>query len=75
MRILCFGDSNTYGCDPRSLLGERYPPNARWPELLRSSGWEAVNCGQNGREVPTGPENWPRSSSCSLKTDLWTCFS
>ena len=34
-RIFCFGDSNTYGYDPREPLGGRYPADARWPELLR----------------------------------------
>ena len=24
-RILCFGDSNTYGYDPRSYFGSQYP--------------------------------------------------
>ena len=28
-RILCFGDSNTYGYDPRSCFGPQYPVNVR----------------------------------------------
>ena len=55
MRLLCFGDSNTYGYDPRSYAGDRYPPESRWTDLLaESSGWEVVNMGLNGREIPTG---------------------
>lgn len=51
MRMLCFGDSNTYGYDPRSFFGDRY--DAPWPELLaKQTGWEIRNCGANGREIP-----------------------
>ncbi len=35
-RILCFGDSNTYGYDPRSYLGGRYPASVRWTALLKT---------------------------------------
>ena len=52
-RILCFGDSNTYGYDPRGAFGGRYPASGRWPELLAAAGLgEVVNAGQNGREIP-----------------------
>lgn len=53
MRLLCFGDSNTYGYDPRSWPGDRYPPEIRWTDTLaHSTGWEVLNAGQNGREIP-----------------------
>lgn len=56
MRILCFGDSNTYGYDPRSYWGERYPGSDRWVNILaKQSGWEAMNAGANGREIPRNP--------------------
>lgn len=51
-RILCYGDSNTYGYDPRSCLGGRYPERVRWTSLLQSQGWEVFNAGQNGRSIP-----------------------
>ncbi len=52
-RILCFGDSNTYGFDPRDPLGGRYPSSERWPEILaESTGVDVVNLGLNGRAVP-----------------------
>lgn len=54
-RILCFGDSNTYGYDPRSFLGSQYPADVRWTGLLQGMGWEAANCGQNGLSIPTEP--------------------
>ena len=41
-RILCYGDSNTYGYDPRSYLGGRYPASVRWTALLRAAGWPVV---------------------------------
>ena len=52
-RILCYGDSNTYGYDPRSYLGGRYPKHIRWTGLLEHAGWDVVNEGENGREIPT----------------------
>ena len=51
--ILCFGDSNTYGFDPRSWLGGRYPAEVRWTDrLARATGCQVLNAGQNGREIP-----------------------
>lgn len=52
MRILCYGDSNTYGYDPRSCLGGRYPESVRWTALLEAKGLETVNGGVNGRAIP-----------------------
>ena len=53
MRILCFGDSNTYGYDPRSYFGGRYGPEERWVDLLSGlCGAECVNLGSNGRSIP-----------------------
>lgn len=53
MRILCFGDSNTYGYDPRSFFGDQYPAQNRWVDLLaRKLGCKVVNAGENGREIP-----------------------
>ncbi|MDO4315856.1 MAG: GNAT family N-acetyltransferase [Oscillospiraceae bacterium] len=53
MKLLCFGDSNTYGYDPRSCFGGRYPAEVRWTDVLaQSTGWEVLNAGQNGREIP-----------------------
>lgn len=56
MRILCFGDSNTYGFDPRSYLGDRYPAEDRWTDILaKKTPWEVINAGANGREIPRNP--------------------
>lgn len=51
-RILCYGDSNTYGYDPRSYLGGRYPESVRWTALLSAADWEIINEGENGRTIP-----------------------
>ena len=51
MTLLCFGDSNTLGYDPRDLFGGSY--DAPWPALLeRESGWRVLNAGCNGRRIP-----------------------
>lgn len=50
--LLCYGDSNTYGYDPRSYLGGRYPESVRWTELLNASGLKIINEGENGRSIP-----------------------
>ena len=53
MRVLCFGDSNTFGYDPRSYFGGRYPAEHRWVDILaRKTGWEVGNAGENGRGIP-----------------------
>ena len=51
-RILCYGDSNTYGYDPRSYLGGRYPDTVRWTALLEKKGWVVFDEGENGRCIP-----------------------
>ena len=56
--ILCYGDSNTWGFDPRT--GGRYDHKTRWPMVLRGilnekaasledPDWWVVEEGQNGR--------------------------
>ena len=53
MRMLCFGDSNTYGYDPRGYFGGRYDDANRWVDLLaKDTGWEVCNLGSNGRQIP-----------------------
>lgn len=52
-RIICYGDSNTYGYDPRSYLGGRYGEDERWVDLLaRGLGVECANRGENGLRIP-----------------------
>ena len=54
MTVVCFGDSNTWGYDPRDKFGEHYPD--RWTSQLATlTGWNVDNQGVNGREVPDEP--------------------
>ena len=56
MRILCFGDSNTYGYDPRGFFGDRYGAEDRWVDLLaEQTGYKVINAGDKGREIPRNP--------------------
>ena len=50
-RIICIGDSNTWGYDPRSFGGGRYSEGVRWTSLL-GDAWQVENLGENGREIP-----------------------
>ena len=60
MNIICFGDSNTYGYDPRSYLGGRYDADSRWADILvEETGWTVCNMGQNGREIPATAPDFP----------------
>lgn len=56
MRLLCIGDSNTYGYDPRSYFGSRYPDTVYWAGSLKS--WTVFNYGMNGLSVPTESKSW-----------------
>lgn len=49
-RIMCFGDSNTWGFNPKN--GERYDSITRWPCVMHRAlgdGYELVEEGMNGR--------------------------
>ena len=62
MNVICFGDSNTYGYDPRTWLGDRYAPDSRWVDLLAAeTGWTVYNMGENGRQIPYAAPVFPRS--------------
>ncbi len=63
MKIICFGDSNTYGYDPRSIFGSRYDSCNRWVEILGArTGWQVCNMGENGREIPRSPVSFPQDT-------------
>ena len=59
MKILCIGDSNTFGYDPQSPLGERYPEGVRWTDRIK--GMTMMNWGINGITIP---------HDCSVYIDL-----
>lgn len=65
MTVICFGDSNTYGYDPRGYFGGRYDADCRWVDILAAeTGWTVYNMGQNGREIPSAAPAFP------VNTDL-----
>ena len=70
-RIRCFGDSNTWGYDPRACSSGRYPEP--WPErLAMETGCPVINDGRNGRTIPgAGPDmNRFREGAARGSTDL-----
>lgn len=60
MTVICFGDSNTYGYDPRGYFGGRYDADSRWVDILATAtGWTVSNMGRNGREIPSTAPAFP----------------
>ena len=54
-KLILFGDSNTYGYDPRGYLGGRYPEDVRWTTHVRKAlkdNYEVIDEGMNGRMLP-----------------------
>ena len=53
-KILCFGDSLTWGYDPEKR--QRFDADSRWPRVMGSllgDGYEVIEEGQNGRTIAT----------------------
>lgn len=51
-KIVCFGDSNTWGFNP--LDGTRFEKGVRWPGILQEllgEDWEVIEEGQCGRTI------------------------
>ena len=71
-RLLCYGDSNTYGYDLRSYLGGRYPESVRWTALLNAEGWKVINKGENGRSIPRLDQEIKTATQvvCGAKADI-----
>ena len=70
IKILCLGDSNTYGYDPRSFGGGRYPENVRWTGLLESAGTKVLNYGINGQRVPDASAYSPLLDQIFMRHDI-----
>lgn len=57
-KILIYGDSNTYGFDPRDGAEGRYDEAHRWPDILAArygQEFTIVANGLNGRQIPVNP--------------------
>ena len=55
-KIVFYGDSNTYGYDPRGYLGMRYPQNLIWTGGVSqyfSGKYDVIEEGMNGRLLPS----------------------
>ncbi len=73
-RILCFGDSNTWGFIPG--LGDRYPIEIRWPGVLQNllgSNFEIIEEGLNARTTELDdPKNFGKNGIKYLPPCLQT---
>ena len=57
-KIICYGDSNTWGYDGADVFGGRLPAESRWTDQLAAmTGLAVVNLGLNGRQVPRYPRS------------------
>ncbi len=53
-KVILYGDSNTYGYDPRGMMGGRYPDEVRWTVKLADALPDRLvtDEGLNGRQLP-----------------------
>jgi len=80
LKILCYGDSNTWGFSPAD--GSRFPEDVRWPGVLRrclGEGFTVIEDGLNGRtlgafgmegDLLNGSEHLPTLLSAHEHLDL-----
>ena len=65
-RILCFGDSNTWGYNPKNL--QRYDDEVRWTGVLQATlgdEYTVIEEGQNGRTIAL--DDWTDGLKNGLK--------
>lgn len=73
IKVLCYGDSNTWGRDPHGS-GIRYPVNVRWTGLLQSklgNGYWIIEEGLGGRTTVIDD---PKREGRNGKTYLMPCL-
>jgi lysophospholipase L1-like esterase len=61
-RVLCFGDSNTYGCPGDDIDYVRLPADRRWTGVLQrllGDGYDVIEEGLNGRTTDVDYEDRP----------------
>lgn len=67
IRIMCFGDSNTWGYTP--VTGERYPENIRYPGVLAKKlgdNYRVIEEGLNARTIAFGAD-YVRPNRCGME--------
>ena len=79
MKVICYGDSNTFGYDPRCVFGDPYASENRWVDILAvKTGWNVVNQGVNGQEIPQMPVSFPTDTDFLIimlgTNDLLQCW-
>ena len=55
-RIMFYGDSNTFGYDPKAFFGGRYSADIRWTDVVErhmEGRIDVIARGMNGRCIPT----------------------
>lgn len=65
-RVVCFGDSNTWGYDPDG--GVRFDEDSRWTALLQKDlgdKYIVFEEGQNGRSI-ANPDPWEGGTKCGM---------
>lgn len=65
-RIVCFGDSNTWGYDPVSHT--RYDESTRWTMVLQrllGDAYQIIEEGQNGRTIASA-DPWEWGTKCGM---------
>jgi lysophospholipase L1-like esterase len=72
MRILCFGDSNTWGSKPGT--GLRYPYRQRWPGVLQMELGTNFVVREEGRNGRTTVLEDPDQRGCNGKPALRRCL-
>lgn len=74
-KIICYGDSNTYGYDPRSTIGDRLSEKIRWTGRLNAEpGFAAAEYGFNGRQIPTAEAEFRELEAILEKEAPFCCL-
>lgn len=74
-KIVCYGDSNTYGYDPRSYIGDRLSEKIRWTGRLNAvPGFAAAEYGFNGRQIPTAEAEYGELEAILEKEAPFHCL-
>ena len=71
-KLILFGDSNTYGYDPRDFFGGRYAEDERWATIVHKTladSFDVVEDGINGRQLPSVDYGYFTNLLCELSED------